>query len=148
MRYVPSLGTMALAAGLLLWSLLAGGCALEAGPLKWDVCGFSGGVDLALDVMGNKLRMGCYELEGGEAEISIEPSSSVETLTPPPEPSRFAGAMHYQPEELQPRPGARGPAWKQKALPRARFGRRIAGAFTSPRSMAGTGRLRGDPGVR
>ncbi len=46
--------------------LLLPACAMHIGPgehgwVMWDVCGFEGGAEAELEVMGNALRVGCSD---------------------------------------------------------------------------------------
>lgn len=52
--------------------LLLPSCAMQIGPgehgwVKWDVCGFEGGAEAELHVMGNGLRVGCSDSKSANA---------------------------------------------------------------------------------
>ncbi len=51
---------------LILALLLLPSCAMQIGPgehgwVMWDICGFEGGAEAELEVMGNALRVGCSD---------------------------------------------------------------------------------------
>ncbi len=53
--------------------LLLPSCAMHIGPgehgwVMWDVCGFEGGAEAELEVMGNALRVGCSDKPAAVAD--------------------------------------------------------------------------------
>ena len=56
--------------------LLLPACAMQIGPgehgwVRWDVCGFEGGAEAELNVMGNGLRVGCSDKPARADEVPI-----------------------------------------------------------------------------
>ncbi len=58
--------SLAAVAGYAFGLLLVTGCAVKAGPLEWDVCGFEGGVDAEISFMDASARLGCFEQQQRE----------------------------------------------------------------------------------
>ncbi len=58
---------------LIVALLLLPSCAMQIGPgehgwVMWDVCGFEGGAEAELEVMGNGLRVGCSDKPAAVAD--------------------------------------------------------------------------------
>ena len=67
---------------MLALMLVLPSCAMQIGPgehgwVKWDVCGFEGGAEAELNVMGNGLRVGCSDSKSAN-EIPITVRVKVE----------------------------------------------------------------------